>query len=185
MIVSCKHCESELLARLCADAQLELRICNLANQHHQLINEDYLANYYPGTKRRTYFVNATLNNPLFRRYHITPSEAVKLALRKAGVVPKRSGSYIPPVVRLPSKGARSSVTQNARRKAFKVFERIPCFYCKKLITYEQSVGDHMVPVSRGGSNTMLNIAVCCRPCDLNKGNLTAQEYLLQMHGEQS
>lgn len=56
-----------------------------------------------------------------------------------------------------------------------VFERdgYACFYCgadKKL------EGDHIIPLSRGGSNVPANIATACRACNLSKGTKSLEEW---------
>ena len=48
-----------------------------------------------------------------------------------------------------------------------------CTYCG---ADKQLEGDHVVPLSRGGSNTLVNLATACRPCNLSKGSKTAEEW---------
>ena len=48
-----------------------------------------------------------------------------------------------------------------------------CTYCG---ADKQLEGDHVVPLSRGGSNALANIATACRPCNLSKGSKTAKEW---------
>ena len=46
-----------------------------------------------------------------------------------------------------------------------------CKYCQKYITFSapdrerQATVDHVVPLWRGGSNTIDNLVVCCLPCN--------------------
>jgi|SRR5579872_2206610 len=56
-----------------------------------------------------------------------------------------------------------------------VFERDGhiCTYCGSDNSLE---GDHIVPLSRGGSNAFDNLATACRPCNLAKGPKTPQEW---------
>ncbi len=52
--------------------------------------------------------------------------------------------------------------------------RHTCAYCKA-----QNVPleiEHIVPVSRGGSNRVSNLALACRPCNQQKGNQSAKEF---------
>lgn len=51
-----------------------------------------------------------------------------------------------------------------------------CEYCGKEIGLFEFHGDHRTPVSRGGSDSIDNIAVACKGCNLDKGSLTAEEY---------
>lgn len=51
-----------------------------------------------------------------------------------------------------------------------------CEYCGKRIGLYEFHGDHMTPVSRGGSDAIDNIAVCCKGCNLEKNTMTANEY---------
>lgn len=37
--------------------------------------------------------------------------------------------------------------------------------------------DHMIPLSRGGPDTLENLLTCCRGCNEDKGSLTAEEYI--------
>ena len=49
-----------------------------------------------------------------------------------------------------------------------------CVYCKV-----QNVPleiEHIIPVSRGGSNRISNLALACRPCNQRKGSQTADEF---------
>lgn len=58
-----------------------------------------------------------------------------------------------------------------------VFERDghACTYCGSTRDLQ---GDHIVPLSRGGSNAFENIATACRPCNQSKGPKTPQEWRL-------
>ena len=51
-----------------------------------------------------------------------------------------------------------------------------CEYCGKKVT-ERIVKEHRVPVSRGGSDHISNIAVSCVPCNSSKGNRTDEEFM--------
>ena len=57
---------------------------------------------------------------------------------------------------------------------FNVFLRdgFTCQYCGKR---EDLTFDHLVPRSRGGHTTWINVVTSCSPCNLRKGNLTPPE----------
>lgn len=43
--------------------------------------------------------------------------------------------------------------------------------------------DHIVPVSRGGTNDFENIQLLCPPCNTQKGNMTMGEFIDWQHGK--
>lgn len=54
-----------------------------------------------------------------------------------------------------------------------------CFYCG--ITLSWSIDgdvhhDHMIPLSKGGSNTIDNIVICCLSCNASKKNKTPEHW---------
>jgi len=52
-----------------------------------------------------------------------------------------------------------------------------CFWCQKRITRVTARKDHLQPRSRGGSNRIENIAPACDGCNLQKGNMNAEEFM--------
>ena len=48
-----------------------------------------------------------------------------------------------------------------------------CTYCG---SDKQLEADHILPLSRGGSNAFVNLATACRPCNLSKGSKTVEEW---------
>ncbi len=49
-----------------------------------------------------------------------------------------------------------------------------CAYCKKEnVPFET---EHIIPVSRGGTNRISNLTIACHKCNQEKGNLTAAEF---------
>lgn len=49
-----------------------------------------------------------------------------------------------------------------------------CPYCGSLGSVTI---DHVVPLSRGGTNWITNIQLCCQTCNTSKGNKTHDEYM--------
>jgi hypothetical protein len=49
-----------------------------------------------------------------------------------------------------------------------------CVYCESTM---RLVLDHVIPLSRGGSNDASNLVACCEPCNSEKGALTPDEWL--------
>lgn len=48
-----------------------------------------------------------------------------------------------------------------------------CFYCPEPATTK----DHIVPLSRGGKNTLSNKVPCCKLCNSTKGNIPQEDYI--------
>lgn len=55
---------------------------------------------------------------------------------------------------------------------------VKCRYCSGYFTIGQIVGDHAMPLSRGGSPGLENIEYPCAPCNAIKGSMTPDEYLM-------
>ena len=52
---------------------------------------------------------------------------------------------------------------------------IRCFYCGSDVDTNYQI-EHVVPVSRGGSNTIDNIVLACPPCNQSKGSKLLSEW---------
>lgn len=52
-----------------------------------------------------------------------------------------------------------------------------CIYCQRKCGKFGPTKDHLVPVSRGGSNGLDNCVPCCKQCNSLKGDLTVEEFL--------
>ncbi len=51
-----------------------------------------------------------------------------------------------------------------------------CAYCKRLLPFDNVEIDHIEPVKRGGNLGLGNLAIACKVCNQEKGELTAKEY---------
>lgn len=51
-----------------------------------------------------------------------------------------------------------------------------CAYCLTPTTLDAIEPDHVVPLSRGGSNSIVNIEPCCKPCNSDKRDLLLSEW---------
>ena len=51
-----------------------------------------------------------------------------------------------------------------------------CYYCSTSIEEGYHI-EHMVPISKGGSNWIDNICLACVPCNRTKGVKTAEEFM--------
>lgn len=55
-----------------------------------------------------------------------------------------------------------------------------CYYCGKQVSRQKVTVDHVVPRSKGGSNSSRNKVDACRPCNEAKGSLSIEEFRLVM-----
>jgi 5-methylcytosine-specific restriction endonuclease McrA len=52
-----------------------------------------------------------------------------------------------------------------------------CIYCECLLTDDISTADHIVSISSGGSNAQVNLMVCCKDCNGERGDISFNSYL--------
>ncbi len=52
-----------------------------------------------------------------------------------------------------------------------------CIYCETKLTMENATTDHIIPISKGGSNVQVNLVVTCFNCNNERGNIPFNEYL--------
>lgn len=54
-----------------------------------------------------------------------------------------------------------------------------CHYCEIPLTMQMLTKDHLMPLCRGGSDTIYNIVPACLPCNQSKGWRTDTEFALE------
>jgi 5-methylcytosine-specific restriction endonuclease McrA len=60
-------------------------------------------------------------------------------------------------------------------------DRNVCAYCGDHFTnYHDLSRDHIVPVSRGGVNTWMNVVTACKPCNHYKGDKTLDQVKMEL-----
>lgn len=71
----------------------------------------------------------------------------------------------------------------AKRMKIYIRDRWKCAYCqRKLLKYKIPITlDHIIPKSRGGSNTPENLVTSCKPCNNKKGDRTPAEAKMTLH----
>lgn len=52
-----------------------------------------------------------------------------------------------------------------------------CAYCGKKLTRHTATFDHVIPLSRGGTNHKWNLVWCCQKCNHDKGSKLLSEWL--------
>lgn len=55
-------------------------------------------------------------------------------------------------------------------------QRAICSYCETEIPKDKIHVDHMMPLSRGGTHTIDNLAIACNKCNCSKNNKTPEEF---------
>lgn len=60
-----------------------------------------------------------------------------------------------------------------------------CWYCSRhLNPFTNLHFDHVIPISRGGSNDVTNFVPCCAPCNTLKGTKSLDEWKLAFNGDE-
>jgi hypothetical protein len=60
-------------------------------------------------------------------------------------------------------------------------DRNLCAYCgKHYQNYHNLSRDHILPKSKGGTNTWMNVVTACKPCNQRKGNKTLKESKMEL-----
>jgi hypothetical protein len=52
-----------------------------------------------------------------------------------------------------------------------------CLYCDIELNNDNATADHIIPISNGGNNTQVNLIVCCKSCNGERGNIKFRRYL--------
>jgi 5-methylcytosine-specific restriction endonuclease McrA len=52
-----------------------------------------------------------------------------------------------------------------------------CYLCGRKLTAHITSADHVVPLSRGGRDTLENVRPTCKRCNAAKGNMTLNEFV--------
>lgn len=54
---------------------------------------------------------------------------------------------------------------------------LKCIYCDRILTDENATSDHIIPISKRGNNSQVNLVISCRDCNSDRGNLEFYNYL--------
>jgi len=83
-------------------------------------------------------------------------------------------------IRLPSVISLKDYIASARRPAFTRFnvflrDGFACQYCTKGFPTQDLTFDHVIPRSKGGQTSWINVVTACSECNLRKGNRLPRE----------
>lgn len=65
--------------------------------------------------------------------------------------------------------------QNIRKK-YKLTGNETCAYCGVKLAKHTATIDHIIPLSRGGTDFKWNLVWCCKRCNLSKGSKLLSEW---------
>lgn len=102
----------------------------------------------------------------------------------------RVGVSIADVRRIAQAAAASSHSERMKRR-WRKHGKV-CAYCKNPVTTERGNNhpmspsrDHVIPLSRGGRDSLDNIVMACRWCNNRKGSLDGEEFVAWLEGQAS
>lgn len=101
------------------------------------------------------------------------SEHIKKALAWRAGVPGRGAEYARRR-RAQKSGAEGNHTANDVKQQYEN-QRGKCYYCHKKVGNDYHV-DHVIPLSRGGSNGPENIVIACPTCNCSKNDKLPHEW---------
>lgn len=56
------------------------------------------------------------------------------------------------------------------------FGVLTCYYCRRIMDKKEAELEHIIPLSRGGTNDYFNLIIVCHRCNSSKNNKTVQEW---------
>jgi hypothetical protein len=68
-------------------------------------------------------------------------------------------------------------TSGYAKNAIKKEKINKCIYCEKDLTEENATSDHILPISKKGNNCQVNLVICCRKCNCDRGNMDFEKFL--------
>lgn len=86
---------------------------------------------------------------------------------------------MPRTTHKPAKRKKGYYYRNCKRKLFRGYERVPCLWCKKPVSFWDATVDHIQSLSRGGSNNISNLVISCEKCNQERNEI--EQYLRDWH----
>jgi len=109
-------------------------------------------------KLSLYFNKNYISVDIFRKDYLHYGDIVVVALRYYGKnVKRRTNGY-----------AKYYLLKNPG---------LTCIYCGSTLNNDNSNTEHIIPISLGGNNTKVNMIVCCKKCNAERGNEDFYTYL--------
>lgn len=141
---------------------LQLKECE--HGHFQIMGGGVLVNYWPASKKKSAYVAG-------ERCSVGPmgvQDVIDLMLRKQMELQKRREEE----ARNRSKVRRT----NQRQVRLALLAEDPhCYYCRVRLTMDTATVEHLVPLSRGGTNHRSNKVLACKGCNHARADVTVED----------
>lgn len=140
----------------CVKHGLEARDCG--NGHWQAKGA-FVVNYYPDTDSRSAYVNGMTK----KHTGMTTADVIRLAVNGEGLGVDKKGK------RRSREGKANPYTKE--REALGALQEHRCLKCgTRFRAGVKCTVDHIIPVSRGGSDQIDNLCLLCEPCNQEKAD---------------
>lgn len=139
-------------------ANLSVRQCSAT--HWQVCGGARVVNFYPYSKHGpTIYIQGTAAGIV--------GVTLKGVIAAANSVPKHQQLKRRATRRVEPRQRRQDKT---RRKILFSRQRGLCHWCQQPVPFKQSTLDHVIPLSKGGSNGTDNLVMACHPCNAEREN---------------
>jgi hypothetical protein len=64
-----------------------------------------------------------------------------------------------------------------KQKSLEEIKNPKCIYCNCKLNPTNATTDHIIPISKGGNNTQVNLMVCCIKCNGERGDMEFYQYI--------
>ncbi len=133
-------------AKTCEANGLKARDCG--NGHWRVEGGVQPVNFYPFSKKRSIYINQTVNRIGF-------AGSVELAIQAA------KGNL----------GREKEKRQSKVKLKYELLKKHPyCFGCETELTAKTATLDHIIPISKGGTNADGNLQLACESCNRKKAD---------------
>jgi hypothetical protein len=131
------------------------------------------------TSEHSHFLS--VDKKLYKRWKLLIITAVKLNKRYKSVEIYRKKfklleNFVVVGLKYNGKNVRRR-TSGFAREFIERNKKAKCIYCERKLTTENATADHIIPISNGGNNCQVNLVVCCKDCNNERGNLEFKHYL--------
>lgn len=140
------------------DINILKRIFNSKNEYSIFVEYNFYKKWKYIIKLIIFLNKGYISCEIYRKKYKSHRNIVVIALKWNGKnVKRRTTGYAKEII--------------GRKKETK------CIYCNNSLDHDNATADHIVPVSKGGNNSKLNLIVCCLSCNGERGNMDFKKFL--------